>query len=144
VKNINAIPNSGETFMTFSIGNLKSTDTFQLMTFSLEKLAGSLKVKAGDPFAKFTNMKSFNEKEMPLSARKGPYELIDDHTQLTHKGLPSKKKILRKVKLDGMSDEDYKHVQNVYNTFKCEDLMAHHWLYLKPMCLYSLTLLNTL
>ncbi len=44
-ESINAIPNSGEKFMTFSIGNLKFVDGFQFMTFSLEKLANSLKTK---------------------------------------------------------------------------------------------------
>ena len=51
---IDAIPNSGETFMTFSIGNLKFIDGFQFMAFSLEKLTDSLKLKTGDPYAKFT------------------------------------------------------------------------------------------
>ena len=56
-ENINAIPNSGEKFMTFSIGNLKFIDSFQFMTFSLETLVKSLTAETGDPFAKFTFMK---------------------------------------------------------------------------------------
>ncbi len=58
-ESINAIPNLGEKFMTFSIGNLNFIDSFQLMTFSLEKLASSLKGKTGDPYAKLTFMKKF-------------------------------------------------------------------------------------
>ena len=42
---IDAIPNSGEKFMTFSIGNLKFIDSYQFMNGSLEKLTESLKNK---------------------------------------------------------------------------------------------------
>ena len=45
--------------MTLSIGNLTFIDSFQFMAFSLEKLTESLKMKTGDPYAKFTNMKRF-------------------------------------------------------------------------------------
>ena len=74
------------------------------MAFSLEKLTESLKMKTGDPYTKFTNMKThFNEAEMKLIARKGfyPYEFIDEHAE------------------------------NVYNTFKRKDFGGYHWLYLK-------------
>ncbi len=53
----NAIPNSGDKFMTFSIGNLKFIDSFQFMTVSLETLVKSLTAETGDPYAKFTFMK---------------------------------------------------------------------------------------
>ncbi len=71
--------------MTSSIGNLKFIDSFQFMTFSLDKLVKGLTAETGDPYTKFTFMKKFfNEKEMALIARKGfyPYEFIDDHTKL--------------------------------------------------------------
>ncbi len=38
-----ATPNSGENFVTWSIGNLISMGSFQFMTFSLENLTDSLK-----------------------------------------------------------------------------------------------------
>ena len=62
-ESINAIPNSGEKLMTFSIGNLKFIDSFQFMTFSLEKLANNLKSKTGDPYAKFTFMNNLSTKK---------------------------------------------------------------------------------
>ena len=70
---------------------------------------------------------------MALIARKGfyRYEFIDEHAKLTYKGLPPKEACYSKVKLDGITDEDYKHAQNVYNTFKCKDFGDYHWLYLK-------------
>ena len=33
--------------------------------------------------------------------------------------------------MDGISDEDYKHAQNVYTELKCKDFGDYHWLYLK-------------
>ncbi len=33
--------------------------------------------------------------------------------------------------MDGISDTDYAHAENVYNTFKCKDFGDYHWLYLK-------------
>ena len=66
--------------------------------------------------------------EMAQIARKGfyPYEFIDDHTKLTYQGLPPKESFYSKVRLDGISDEDYKHAQNFYNEFKCKDFGDYH------------------
>ena len=96
--------------MTFSIGNLKFIDSFQFMTASLGKLTGSLKAKTGDPYQKFTIMKAhFSEEELALVGRKGfyPYEFIDSPENLNYKGLPPKEAFYSKVKLKGLSDEDY-------------------------------------
>ncbi len=95
----------------------------------MDKLVKGLTVETGDPYAKFTCMKNhFNEKEMALIARKGfyPYEFIDDHTKLNYPGLPPKENFYSKVRLDGTSDKDYEHAQNVYNTFKCKDFGDYH------------------
>ncbi len=58
---------------------------------------------------------------MTLIARKGfyPYEFTDENAKITYKDLPPKAACDSKVKLDGIDDEDYKHAQNVYITFKC-------------------------
>ena len=131
---IDAIPNSGEKFMTFSIGNLKFIDSFQFMTASLEKLTDSLKSKTGDPYEKFHNMKRFfTDAELALIGRKGfcPYEFIDTPEKPTYKGLPPQSAFYSQIKLEGISDEDYKHAQNVYTSFKCQDFGDYHWIYLK-------------
>ncbi len=57
-------------------------------------------------------MKKFvNTEEMALIARKWfyPYEFIDDHTKLIHKGLTPQESFYSKVRLDGIGVEDYKH-----------------------------------
>jgi hypothetical protein len=129
-----AIPNTGEKFMTLSIGNLKFLDSYQFMQASLEKLTESLKSKTGDVYEKFPIMKAnFSEEELALIGRKGfyPYEFIDSPEKLNYNGLPPKEAFYSQVKLEGISDEDYQHAQTVYSAFKCKDFADYHWLYLK-------------
>ena len=75
----------------------------------------------------------FNDEEMKLIARKGfyPYEFVDDHSKLYYPRLPPKESFYSKVRLDDISDADYAHAKNVYNTFKCKDFGDYHWLHLK-------------
>ena len=132
---INAIPNSGEKFMTFSIGDMKFIDSLQFMASSLDKLTESLKMKNDDdPYMKFHNMKKhFNKDEMELICRKGsyPYEFIDSWEKIHHPELPPQEAFYSKLKLEGISDDDYKHAQNVYTSFKCRSFYDYHMLYLK-------------
>ncbi len=81
---------------------------------------------------------------MAIIARNGfySYEFIDEHSRLTYKGLPPKDAFYSKVKLDGMSNEDYNHAQNVYNTFNCENVGDYRWLYLKTHVLLSADVLG--
>ncbi len=51
--------------------------------------------------------------------------------KLNYPGIPPKESFYSKVRLAGISDEDYEHAQNVYNTFKCKDFGDYHWLYQK-------------
>ena len=52
--------------MTFSIGNLRFIGSVQFMALILEKLTDNLKMKTGDPYAKFSNMERFFNKEEML------------------------------------------------------------------------------
>lgn len=130
---ITAIPNSGEKFMTFSIGNMKFIDSMQFMTDGLSNLVESLKVPGDDPYQKFTIMKSrYDADSLDLICQKGyyPYEFIDTYAKIYHKGLPPREAFYSKVKLEGITIEEYRHAQKVYKHFKCKDFSDYHWLYL--------------
>ena len=57
-KNITAIPNSMEKFMTFGVGDIKFIDSFQFMASSLETLAENLITDSTDNYEMFENMET--------------------------------------------------------------------------------------
>jgi hypothetical protein len=133
-KNIGALPNSMEKFMTFNIGDVKFIDAFQFMASSLETLAKNLITKSSDKYEKFENMKmNFTADELELICKKGfyPYEFMDNIDKFEYPTLPSKDKFYSSLSLKDISDDDYKHALNVYNKFNCSKFLDYHMLYLK-------------
>ena len=74
---------------------------------------------------------------MQLICKKGvyPYEWVDDNEKFKHEGLPPRKAFYSKLKLSGISKEEYKHAQIVYKTFKCKTFQDYHDFYLKSYVL---------
>ena len=131
---ISAIPQSGEKFMSFKIGNLKFIDSFQFLTSSLEKLTDSLKSVDGDIYKNFVNMKKFfKDEDLNIICKKGlyPYEFIDSLEKIHYPKLPEQKDFYSKLKLEGITTEEYNHAENVYKHFKCKSFYDYHMLYLK-------------
>lgn len=64
--------------------------------------------------------------------RKGiyPYDYMDSFDKV-NKPLPTKKEFYRILNDEHISDEDYKHACNVWNTFKLTSMGDYHNLYLK-------------
>ena len=85
-RKIDAIPNSYEKFMTFSIGDLKFIDSFQFMASSLEKLVENLYDPSEDKFQNFKFMKQNYPEHMELLCQKGyyPYEWVNGVDKLDH------------------------------------------------------------
>ena len=71
--------------------------------------------------------------DVELMKRKGvyPYDYIDSFDKFNDKNLPSKEKFFCMLSDEHITDEDYKHAQNVWNTFKLEFMGQYHDLYLK-------------
>ena len=115
--NINAIPNNMEKYMAFMLGNhLTFIDSFQFMGFSLEKLVSNLPKES----LKYTS-KVFEGNKLDLMTRKGvyPYDYMDSFDKFNDK-LPNKEDFYSILNDEHISDEDYKHAQDVWNTFSLE------------------------
>ena len=126
--NINAIPNNMEKYMAFMLGNhLTFIDSFQFMSSGLDKLVSNLPKQA----LKFTSQK-FQGKKLDLMSQKGvyPYDFMDSFDKFDEK-LPLKKEFYSLLNDEHISDKDYEHAQNVWNTFDLKNMGEYHDLYLK-------------
>ena len=68
-----------------------------------------------------------------LLTRKGcyPYDYVSSIDKLKETKLPSKEAFYSKLYDENISDEDYQHANQVWNTFNCQTLQDYHDLYLK-------------
>ena len=127
--NINAIPNNMEKYITFMLGNhLTFIDSFQFMSSSLDKLVSNLPTEA----LKYTN-KKFKGKKFELMTRKGvyPYDYMDSFKKFNKTELPTKEEFYSILSGEHITDEDYQHSKNVWNTFNLKSMGEYHNLYLK-------------
>ena len=143
--NIDCIPNNEEKYISFTKHvevdrfmkdekevivkrELRFIDSYKFMSSSLDELVNNLSKKD------FKNMeKYFDKRQMELLKRKGvyPYEWLDSVERLNETQLPSKDVFYSKLSGEGISEEDYKHAQNVWNTFGMKSMREYHNLYNK-------------
>ena len=127
--NINCIPNNMEKYMAFMLGNhLVFLDSFQFMSSSLDKLAKNLP----DEAFIFTKQEFKNE-QFKLMKQKGiyPYDYMDSFEKFNETKLPEQKDFYSILNNEHISDEQYKHAQNVWDTFNLKTMGDYHDLYLK-------------
>ena len=125
---INAIPNNLEKYMAFMLGNhLTFIDSFQFMSSSLDKLVSNLPKES----LKYTSQK-FKGEKLDLMSQKGvyPYDFMDSFDKFNEK-LPSKEDFYSILNDEHITDDQYKHAQNVWNTFNLKNMGEYHDLYLK-------------
>ena len=60
-----------------------------------------------------------------------PYEYMDSWDRFNETEFPSKDKFYSKLNLENISDDDYAHAINVWNTFNTRNLDEYHDLYVK-------------
>ena len=126
--NINAIPNNMEKYMAFMLGNhLTFIDSFQFMGSSLDKLVSNL---PKDDLI-YTS-KAFKGKRLDLMSQKGvyPYDYMDSFEKFNEKELPTKDQFYSILNDQHITDDEYNHAKEVWNTFMIRTLGDYHDLYL--------------
>ena len=143
---VNRIPHNEEKYITFTKNvcvdaeetksggesniflKLKFLDTLHFMPSSLEKLVNNL-----EPTQFKHTSKYFQSDQLDLMLKKGiyPYEYMDSQSKLTEVQLPPKEKFYSSLSGSGISDKDYEHAQNVWETFGCKTLADYTELYVK-------------
>ena len=143
---LNCIPSTEEKYISFSksikVGEyyclklgkmcpinfeIRFLDSFKFLQTSLANLVSNLSPDD------FHNTKHAFKTNTGLLTRKGvyPYDYVSSLNKLSETQLPPKKEFYSKLNDEDISDEDYQHAINVWNTFGCKTLRDYHDLYLK-------------
>ena len=142
---LNCIPSTEEKYISFSkkikVDEYKSRRTGEMVSLNFEvRFIDSLKflqsslanlVKNLKP-EDFLNTKKIFKKNVDLLTRKGvyPYDYVSSLEKLSETRLPPKEEFYSQLNDEDISDEDYKHAINVWNTFDCKTIRDYHNLYL--------------
>ena len=121
---IDIIPCNAEKYMAFYINkHLSLIDCFQFMSSSLEKLAGNLSEE------RFIYTKEYFNDERQFNLMKGKgvysYDYMDSFDKFNDTALPQKKDFYSLLNDEDISDDDYNHPEDVWNTFMIQDTMIY-------------------
>ena len=108
--------------MTFSFSNFRFLDSFAFLSSSIDKLSSNLTKE---------QFKYTPDNELLLKKGVYPYEYIDSYDRFNESELPTKDKFYSHLNESGISDDDYKHAQQVWNEFQIKNIGEYHDLYLK-------------
>ena len=143
---LNCIPSTEEKYISFSkkikvdeyrsrrngeniplYFEIRFIDSFKFLQTSLANLVSNLQPDD------FHNTKQVFKKNVNLLTRKGvyPYDYVSSLEKLSETQLPPKEEFYSKLNDEDISDDDYQHAINVWNTFGCKTIRDYHDLYLK-------------
>ena len=143
---LNCIPSTEEKYISFSkkikvdeymskkngqmmslYFEIRFIDSFKFLQTSLANLVSNLQPDD------FHNTKREFKKNVDLLTRKGvyPYDYVSSLEKLSETQLPPKEEFYSKLNDEEITDDDYQHANNVWDSFNCETLRDYHNLYLK-------------
>ena len=128
-KKINCIANNMEKYISFSLGCMDFIDSFQFMSASLEKLICNLSKEGQD---KFPHMSThFDNDYIGLLLRKQvyPYDYFDGPERFSETSLPPKEAFVSSLTGEAISNSDYHHAQQVWESFNIKTLGEYSDLY---------------
>ena len=143
-ENIDCIPNNEEKYISFSKtirtgqytnkkGEIKNKTFKIVFKESLKFMSSSLGALVNNlPKDAFINLnKYYTPEEAELIKQKGfyPYEYMDTEEKLKNTKLPPREAFYSKLSGRGITEKDYKHAQNVWNTFNMKTFKDYHELY---------------
>ena len=106
---------------------LRFIDSFKFLQTSLSNLVSN--VQPDD----FINTKAVFSDNAEILTRKGvfPYDYVSDITKFNETCLPPIEEFYSKLNDEYITEDEYKHAINVWNTFNCKTIRDYHNLYLK-------------
>ena len=106
---------------------IRFIDSFKFLQTSLANLVSNLQP------TDFKNLNRVFKDQSSNLTRKGcyPYDYVSSIDKLKETKLPLKEDFYSKLYDEHISEEDYQHAHNVWNSFNCQTLKDYHDLYLK-------------
>ena len=122
------LPRNSNKFISLQIGSFIFKDSYLFFNKSLDYLTKTI-----DDNDRISLKQEFGEENYQLLTKKGiyPYDYFDNINKYNEKKLPDKEEFFNKINNKDISDEDYNHAKNVFEKFKCENLLDYSILYLK-------------
>ena len=127
---ITVIPNNTEKFIGFQIDGIRFLDSFKFLPSSLDNLVQNLHNDGTEPF-RYTR-RTFGDSD-PKIFQKGiyPYEYMADREVFKETCLPPKEAFYSKLKMAGITDEEYEHAQQMWTRYNCRTMEDYTTLYVK-------------
>ncbi|CAN7942343.1 unnamed protein product [Ixodes hexagonus] len=131
--NISIIASSCQKLKCLKVGRLRFIDSLAFLGASLATLAQDLLSKGED---NFKSLRQFYPDQYTLLCRKGVfcYNYITSLDVYDEPGLPPREAFFNKLNEHNISEEDYQHAAQVYQTFKLRTLGEYSDLYLQTDC----------
>ena len=106
---------------------IRFIDSYKFLQTSLANLVSNLQT------SDFTNLNRVIKENTSLLTRKGvyPYDYVSSIDKRKETKLPSKDEFYSKLNDEEISEQDFQHAINVWNSFNCQTLQDYHDLYLK-------------
>ena len=107
---------------------IRFIDSFKFLQTSLANVVSNLQPKD------FKNTKAIIENIVLLLTQKGvySYDYVSSISKFSVTQLSPKSEFYSKLNNENISEEDYQHAIDVWNSFKCKTICNYHDLYLKP------------
>ena len=141
-ENIDCIPNNEEKYISFSKtivtgqytnkkGKVKDKTFKIVFKDSLKFMSSSLGALVNNLPAFKNLLKYFTPKQAEILKQKGfyPYEYMDSEEKFNDTKLPPREAFYSKLSGKGITEKDYEHAGNVWNSFKMKTFKEYHELY---------------
>ncbi|HUR98246.1 MAG TPA: DNA polymerase [Pyrinomonadaceae bacterium] len=132
-RKLGMIANNMERYLMISMDDFSFIDSFQFLPSSLDTLVSLLAKSNDDDDVKFANLNSqFPDlAKRDLVKRKGvfPYDWFDSMDKLEETKLPPHAAFYSRLRGNNISDEEYRHAQQVWDTFGFSKFRQYHDLY---------------
>ena len=122
---ISAIAQNMEKLISFSWGQFRFVDSLQFLNASLDKLVNST------PRDAFRLTSALPHHELLMQMGVYPYEYMDSLDRFDETCLPPQEAFYSSLSDEGITDDDYKHAQQVWDTFDSRNIGDYHDLYLQ-------------